>query len=50
MELSIKKQENNKYCIIGTFEIGNSEEYTTRVLVNNISYKKARELKDKYGE
>jgi len=48
MKIELKKQPNRKYTLIGEFEIGESKEYVRRVLVSNISKKKAEELKLKY--
>ena len=49
MEIELKKQPNGKYTLIGEFEIGESGEYTRRVLVSGVSKKKAKELKLKYS-
>ena len=50
LKIDLKKQFNGKWTIFGEFEIGNSGEYERRVLVSNLSRKKAVELKEKYSE
>lgn len=45
MKIEINKQDDGKYFLIGEFEIGTSGNYERRVLVENLSKKKAEELK-----
>ena len=47
--MKIKKGERGKWLIIDEFEIGNSGEYEVRVIVSNLSRKKAEELVNKHG-
>jgi len=49
MKVEIIKQDNGKYCLFGEFEIGNSGVIDRRLLISNLSKKKAEELKNKYG-
>ncbi|GAI00142.1 unnamed protein product [marine sediment metagenome] len=50
MTIEIRKQDNGKYLLIGEFEVGNSGHWERRILTSNLSLKKAKELKEKYGE
>lgn len=48
MEIQIVNDDNKKYALMGTFEIGSSGVYEQRILCSKISLKKAKELKEKY--
>jgi len=50
MKIDIRKQDNEKYLLIGEFEVGNSGHYERRILTSNCSKKEAKRLKEKYGE
>jgi hypothetical protein len=50
MTMQIKKSERGKWLLIDEFEIGNSGEYDVRVVASNLSFKKAKELKEKYDK
>ena len=48
MKIEIKEYEKKKFQLLGTFEIGYSGVYEQRILCSKLSYKKAKELKEKY--
>ena len=48
MKIYLRKQDNNKYTLLGEYKDRNGYEYQ-KVLVINCSLKKAKELMYKYG-
>ena len=49
MKIEIVEDDNKKWSLMGTFEIGKSGEYEQRILCSKLSRKKAEELKEKYN-
>lgn len=47
MEIEIVQDNNKKWALLGTFEIGSSGEYVQRVLCSKLSRIKAETLKKK---
>jgi hypothetical protein len=49
MIVEIKQTDKNKWQLLGTFEIANSGVIEQRILVSNLSLKKAKELQVKFN-